>query len=220
MKRHRILISTLTALMIGWLSAAEAQPIPSSAVVCYLVGRIYFDNNGNAEVAGYFTDINGIGASDTLFNGAPSESTAFFTFHTTVSISSLPSNGDITPLLGSPGLYDIYYNPTPKGDWNNPGSFASGQLIAHFSRPELLLIQFDSFSFTQHTVTETLLSSKDFVFKGHGYNFKELTPGGITLTNFISNTSVPADQIPAGFALVVPYAGNGVAVASRDRDEQ
>ena len=217
MKPRRILISALTALMIVWVSAAEAQSIPSSAVVCYLVGRIYFDNNGNAEVAGYFTDINGIGASDSLFNGTPSESTAFFTFHTTVSISSLPSNGDVTPLLGSAGLYDIYYNPIPKREWSSPGSFASGQLIAHFSRPELLLIQFDSFSFSEHTVTETLLSSQDFVFKGHRYNFKELTPGGITLTNFISNTPVsPA----AGFAFVVPYAGNGVAVARREEGEQ
>ena len=217
MKPRRILISALTALMIVWVSAAEAQPIPSSAVICYLVGRIYFDNKGNAEVAGYFSDINGIGASDSLFNGTPSETTAFFTFHTTVSISSLPNNGDITPLLGSAGLYDIYYNPTPKGDWSNPGSFASGQLIAHFSRPELLLIQFDSFSFSQHTVTETLLYSQDFVFKGHRHNFKELTPGGITLTNFISNTPVsPA----VGFAFVVPYAGNGVAVASREEGEQ
>jgi hypothetical protein len=93
----------------------------------------------------------------------------------------------------------------------------AGQLIAHFSRPELLLIQFDSFSFTQHTVTETLLSSQDFVFKGHRYNFKELTPSGITLTNFISNTPVsPA----AGFAFVVPYASNGVAVAGKEQDEQ
>ena len=217
MKPRRILISALTTLIIGLLSAAEAQSIPSSAVVCYLVGRIYFDNKGNAEVAGYFSDINGIGASDSLFNGTPSETTAFFTFHTTVSISSLPSNGDITPLLGSAGLYDIYYNPTPKRDWGNPGSFATGQLIAHFSRPELLLIQFNSFSFTQHTVTETLLSSQDFVFKGHRYNFKELTPGGITLTNFISNTPVSA---AAGFALVVPYAGNGVAVGSTNQDEQ
>jgi hypothetical protein len=172
MKRHRNLLSALTALIIGWLSAAEAQPIPSSAVVCYLVGRLYLDpNTGNAEVSGYFTDINGIGASHTLFNGAPSESTAFFTFHTTLSISSLPSNGDITPLLGSAGHYDIYYNPKPKGDWSNPSSFAGGQLIAHFSRPEILVIQFDSFSFIQHTVTETLLYSRDFVFKGTSVQF-------------------------------------------------
>jgi hypothetical protein len=218
MKRHRILISALTALIIGWLSAAEAQPIPSSAVVCYLVGRLYLDPaTGNAEVGGYFTDINGIGASDSLFNGTPGESTAFFTFHTTLSITALPSNGDITPLLGSAGRYNIYYNPKPKGDWSNPSSFASGQLIAHFSRPEILIIQFDSFSFLQHTATETLLYSRDFIFKGHQYNFKDLTPGGITLTNFISKT--PASPV-AGFAFVVPYAGDGVAVASSEHDEQ
>ena len=117
-------MSALTALIIVWLSAAEAQPIPSS--VCYLVGRIYFDNKGSAEVAGYFTDINGIGASDSLFNGTPSESTAFFTFHTMVSINSLPSNGDVTPLLGSAGLYDIYYNPRPKGDWTIPALLPVG----------------------------------------------------------------------------------------------
>ena len=218
MKRSQLLKLALTVLVTGWAFLAEAQPIPSSAVVCYLIGRLYLDpNTGNAEVAGYFTGINGIGESDSLFNGAPSESTAFFTFHTTITISSLPNNGDITPLLGSAGQYDIYYNPMPKGDWSNPGSFASGQLIAHFSRPEILVIQFDSFSFLQHTVTETLLDSQNFVFKGHRYNFKELTPGGITLTNFASNT--PTSPV-AGFAFVVPYAGNGVAVAGKEHDEQ
>ena len=217
MKRHRILMSAFTMLLMGGASMAEAQTIPPSAVVCNLVGRLYLDpNTGKAEVGGYFTDINGIGGSDSLFNGTPSENTAFFTFHTTVSISSLPSNGDITPLLGSAGLYDIFYNPVPNGDWSNPSSFASGQLIAHFSRPELLLIQFDSFSFSEHTVTETLLDARDFVFKGHRYNFKELTPGGITLINFISNTALsPA----AGFAFVAPYAGHGLAVASEQNEQ-
>jgi len=117
MKRQRILILALATLVMGWLSVAEAQPIPSSAVTCYLVGRFYFNpTTGNGEVAGYFAYINGIGDSTSLFNGVASESTAYFTFHTTISISSLPGNGDITPLLGSPGTYDIYYNSPPKGD--------------------------------------------------------------------------------------------------------
>ena len=221
MKWHRILISALAMLVMSWLSVAEAQPIPSSAVACYLVGRFYFNPaTGNGEVAGYFAYINGIGDSGSLFNGAPSENTAYFTFHTTISISSLPSNGDIIPLLGSPGTYNIYYNRAPKGDWSNPGSFASGQLIAHFSRPEVFLLQFDSFSFLQHTITETLLSSQAFTFpatNGHRYNFNELTPGGITLFNYISNTSLPP---AAGFPVVLPYAGHGVAVASEDQDSQ
>jgi hypothetical protein len=75
MKGYRILISTLTALLIGWLLPAEAQPIPSSAVACHFVIRAYLnigaDGQGVAEVAGYITDVPGI--SDSLFNGSPSE---------------------------------------------------------------------------------------------------------------------------------------------------
>src|SRR5215831_4876281 len=128
MKRHRILISALVALLMGWLSVAEAQPIPSSAVACYFVGRAYFDANGNVQVAGYFSDINGIGASNSLFNGTPSESTAFFTFRSdSFTNTSLPSNGDITLILGRAGSYNIYYDPSPQGNWNNPDSFSAGQ---------------------------------------------------------------------------------------------
>ena len=223
MKRHRILISALTMLLMGWLPLAEAQQIPSSAVACYLVGRFYVDpTTGKGEVAGYFTDINGIGASDSLFKGMPSESTAYFTFRAMLSATSLPSNGDITLLLGSAGTYDIYYNPAPKGDWNNPDTFSGGQLVAHFSRPEFLSLQFDSFSFTQHAITETLVSSQAFTFKGHRHNFKELTPGGITLYNYVSNTPLPP-AVVAGFStspIVLPYAGNCIAVAGGDQDEQ
>jgi hypothetical protein len=223
MKRHQILISAVTALMIGSLSAAEAQPIPSSAVACYLVGRFYVDpTTGKGEVAGYFTDINGIGASDSLFKGMPSESTAYFTFRAMLSAIPLPSNGDITLLLGSAGTYDIYYNPALKSDWSNPDTFSGGQLVAHFRRPEFLSLQFDSFSFTQHAITETLVSSQAFTFNGHRYNFRELTPGGITLYNYVSNTPLPP-AVVAGFStspIVLPYAGNCIAVASGDQDEQ
>jgi len=227
MKRHQILISALTMLLMGWLPLAEAQQIPSSAVACYLVGRFYVDpTTGKGEVAGYFTDINGIGESDSLFKGMPSESTAYFTFRAMLSITSLTSppskNGDITLLLGSSGTYDIYYNPKPKGDWSNPDTFSDGQLIAHFRRPEFLSLQFDSFSFTQHAITETLVSSQAFTFNGHRYDFKELTPGGITLYNYVSNTPLPPAAV-AGFStppIVLPYAGNCIAVTSGDQDEQ
>jgi hypothetical protein len=194
-----------------------------SAVSCYLVGRVYFDANGNGQVAGYFSDINGIGASNSLFNGAPSESTAFFTFRSdTLTFTPLPSNGDITLLLGTAGKYDIYYNPNPQGDWSNPDSFSAGQQfpghpIAQFKRPEFLDLQFESFSFSQHAITETLVASQDFIFGGYKYNFNQLTPGGITLYNYVSNTPLPA---VAGFPLVLPYAGNCVAVAGGDRNEQ
>jgi hypothetical protein len=225
-------LKTLTqALMIsGGVSSfgapivsAEAQQIPSSAVACYLVGRVYFDNAGNAQVAGYFSDINGIGASDTLFNGTPGERTAFFTFRSDPLTFKSLSNGDITLFLGSAGKYNIYYNPNPQGDWSNPDSFSAGQKfpeshpIAQFMRPEFLDLQFESFSFSQHAITETLVASQDFIFDGAMYNFNQLTPGGITLYNYVSNKPLPA---VAGFPLVLPYAGNCVAVAERSANEQ
>ena len=82
MKWYRFLISTLTAVLIGSLIPVEAQPLPSSAVACHFVIRAYLNIGANgqgvAEVAGYITDIPGI--SDSLFNGSPSEKTAFLTF--------------------------------------------------------------------------------------------------------------------------------------------
>jgi hypothetical protein len=224
MKRNRILMSALVTLLMGWLPLAEALQIPSSAVACYLVGRGYLDAaTGTGEVAGYFSGINGIGASDSLFNGSPGESTAFFTFRSdTFTLTSLPSNGDITLLLGSAGRYNIYYNPHPKGDWTNPDSFSAGQKfpghpIAEFTRPEFLDLQFESFSFSQHAITETLVSSQNFAFNGHRYNFSELTPGGITLYNHVSNTPLPG---VAGFTFALPYAGHCVAVAGGDQNER
>jgi len=220
MKRHLLLISVFTSLLAGWLPAARAQQIPSSAVSCYFVGRAYFDANGIAQVAGYFSDINGIGASNSLFNGPPSESTAFFTFRSDLlTNTSLPSNGDITLILGPAGKFNIYYNPHPQGNWNNPDSFSAGEKfpghpIAEFMRPEFLVLVFESS--TQQAITETLVASRDFIFGGHEYNFDQLTPGGVTLYEYGSSTPLPPI---AGFPLVFPFAGNCVAVAGGDRNQ-
>src|SRR5215469_3153387 len=130
MKRYRILISTLTALLIGWLIPAEAQPIPSSAVACHFVVRGYLnigaDGQGVAEVAGYITDIPGI--SHSLFNGSPSEKTAFLTFRSDlVTLTPLPPNGVVNLEGVSAGTFNIYFNPAPAGDWGDPNTFSDGQ---------------------------------------------------------------------------------------------
>jgi hypothetical protein len=211
---------------------AEAQQVPAAAVACYFVGRAFLSADfSQGEVVGYFTDINGIGAANSLFNGSPSEQTAFFTFRSNVfSLTPLPPNGDIGLDLVSAGTFDIYYNPptptTPNGDWSNPDTFSSGQLVAHFMRPEVLFVQilqsdvanpppFESTS--EHAITETLISSQSFIFKGHQYDFSTLVPGGVTLHELFSNTGVPGiTNFPVGLA----FAGNCLAVASTDHDRQ
>jgi hypothetical protein len=226
MKLHnrspQVWILALGALIGSLYSPAKAQQTPSAAVACNFVGRFYLNpNTFQGQVVGYFTNIHGIfdGMSDPLFNGAPiippSESTAFFTFRSDLfSLKPLPANGDLLLFLVSAGQFNIYFNPNPNRDWNNPDTFSNGQLIAHFMRPEVLDLQFESTS--QHIITETLVSSLSFIFKGNTFNFSEIAPGGITLYEAISNTSLPG---VATFSIVLPFAGTGVAVSS-DREEQ
>ena len=211
---------------------AEAKQTPAAAVACYFVGRAFLSADfSRGEVVGYFTDIDGIGAADSLFNGSPSEQTAFFTFRSNVfSLTPLPANGDVGLDLVSAGTFDIFYNPptpnTPNGDWSNPDTFSSGQLVAHFTRPEVLFVQilqsdvanpppYESIS--EHAISETLVSSQNFTFKGHQYDFSTLVPGGVTLHELFSNTGVPGvANLPVGLA----FAGNCLAVASTDQDRQ
>jgi len=218
----------------GQGSWAEVQQIPAAAVACYFVGEAFLNASGQGEVVGYFTDINGIGASDTLFNGTPSEQTAFFTFRSNVfSLTPLPLNGDIALDLTSAGTFNIYYNPTPNGDWSNPDTFSGrqkfpGQPIAQFTRPESLFVQILQSdvanpppyeSIAQHVLTETLVSSQSFTFNGHRYDFNTLVPAGVTLNELFSNTGVPGvtnPNFPVGFA----FAGNCLAVPSTDQDRQ
>ena len=214
---------------------AEAQQIPAGAVACYFVGRAFLSADlSQGEVVGYFTDINGIGASETLFNGSPSETTAFFTFRSNVfSQTPLPLNRDIGLDLVSAGTFNIYFNSHPDGDWTKPDTFSGGQPfpgqpIAQFTRPESLLLQILQSdvanpppyeSIARHVLTETLVSSQSFTFNGHRYDFDTLVPGGVTLNELVSNTGVPGvtnPNFPVGFA----FAGNCIAVASTDQHRQ
>jgi hypothetical protein len=223
MKWYRILISTLTALLIGSLIPVEAQPLPSSAVACHFVIRAYLnigaDGQGVAEVAGYITDIPGI--SDSLFNGSPSEKTAFLTFRSDlVTLTPLLPNGVVNLESVSAGTFNIYFNPAPNNDWSDPNTFSNGQAfpgkpVAHFMRRQSLFYQTDTLS--RHDVTETLEYSRSFVLNGHTYNLKDIMPGGFTLYETYSNTSAGGIT---GFPGMLPGAGNCAAVASDGQDEQ
>jgi hypothetical protein len=223
MKRHQILALALTVASTGWLAPAQADPIPAAAVSCHFSGRAYqtFDANGqgSGEVAGYFIDIEGI--SDPLFNGPPSEKTAFFTFRSNqFSLEPRGDNGSTTLYRVSPGTFNIYFNPKPDGNWNNPDTFSDdssfpGNPIAHFMRHENLFYRTEALG--RHDVTEYLVSSKPFILNGHKYDFKAIAPIAVTLNETISNT--PESGVP-GFPIVLPFAGNCLAVASDGQGEQ
>jgi hypothetical protein len=225
MKRHQIVgpALTVTVALSGWFAPVQADPTPAGAVSCHFSGRAYqtFDTSGQGagEVAGYFTDIEGI--SDPLFNGPPSEKTAFLTFRSNqFTLTPLEQNGSIQFYQVSAGTFNIYFNPKPDGNWNNPDTFSGdssfpGNPIAHFERHESLFYRTEALG--RHDVTEYLASTKPFILNGHKYDFKALTPVGVTLNETFSNTS---EAGIAGFPIVLPQGANCLAVANEGQDGQ
>lgn len=201
----------------GWQCqsiAQELRPIPANQVVWEHVGRIYLNpQTGKAIYAGYLTHITGL--TDSLFAGAPGESSAHFTFSTDViSLTPLPSNGSVGLSFASAGTFNVYYNEAPTGDWSNPGTFSSGRLIATFVRAESLLPQLGSIGF--HSLSETLYSAHSITFDGQPLDFGRLTPNGITFAQFLNSTPLAGiANYPISFAAAGTTTAIGGEIADR-----
>lgn len=203
----KIVAVSLSVLALGPLVVSHAQPVQPGEVAFYFVGRALLNpSTGQGLVVGFLTDIKGI--SGPLFSGTPSEASAFFTFRSDVfSLRPLNVDGDLASTIVSSGTFSVYLNSSPHGDWSNPDTFSSGQLIAKFARGETLLIQVGSIS--QHVLTEKLLSSQEFTFGGRDYTLGSLVPGGVTLNEFISNNPL---QGVSSFPVALAFGGNSIAI--------
>jgi hypothetical protein len=116
--------------------------------------------------------------------------------------------------------FNIYYNPSPNGDWSKPDTFSGGnpfpgQPVATFARPESLLL---NGVIGKHVVTGYLVASRAFTFNGHRYDFNAIVPAGLTLNETAGSTpDVPGVQdFPVGLA----FAGNCLSVGSDEQNEQ
>jgi hypothetical protein len=208
----------------GLLSADADQRAGSLAVACNFIGRGYVNPMAlQGTAVAYFTDIPGISGS--LFNGSPSEKTAFFTWRNDVlSLTQLPVNGSFGFYLGSAGSSYIYFNPNPNGDWSNLDTFSGGKLpgnpIAQFAHPEALF--FTSEFVSKHVHPEILMSSQPFTFNGHTYDFKNIAPDGLTFIDLINaSPDVPgviAEQ--QDFPVGLSFAGNCFGLPSKQQDEE
>lgn len=205
----------LALMALGWQCQSRAQelrPIAANKVVWQHVGRIFLNpQTGKAVYTGYLAQIAGI--THSLFDGAPSESSAHFTFSTDVlSLTPLPTNGSVGLSFVSAGTFSVYYNARPSGDWSNPATFSSGQLIATFVRRESLFPQLGPIGF--HSLSETLDSAHSITFEGQTVDFKLLTPNGITFAQFFSSTPLAGiANYPVSFAA----AGTTTAVGEEER---
>jgi hypothetical protein len=134
--------------------------------------------------------------------------------------TQLAPNGDLLPFVLAAGTNQlaIYLNAQPSGDFTNPDTFSSGQLIATLQSPDVLLLQFfseDPASTLPFVIRAIPVSRKTFTFNGTTVDFSTVAPGGLTLFNTVSTTQLPGTGIKTAtndFTLIFPFAGSGIAV--------
>lgn len=96
-----------------------------------LVGRGISSPDG-VQFFGYLSTIAGLGPSD-LFAGSPaSVETARFTYAGEIADIVSESRADITSTVGA-GALRVYFNENAGADWNDPASFANGQVVAELT---------------------------------------------------------------------------------------
>lgn len=214
--RKRFGLASITAIVLLALSLslpAAAQPavsIPSGQTIMTFVNRLLI-NPPQVVVFGYFVDIAGLPGP--LFLGTPGETTAHFTWSLNAPGALQLQNGDPkdpggieVAVLRSDETFSVYYNANPNQNWSIPASFSAGQLIATFKSEPGTQIGAGPAAFV--TQSYSLVSSREFAFKGQAFNLARLIPHGFTFFGVNGN-------IPLNGAVVPPltFAGAGTAAA-------
>jgi hypothetical protein len=157
------------------------------------------------------------GVSAPLFDGAPGEKTAVMTFRSDVFSAAPLFNGNVVVLNWPPTpapVVKFYLNNSPKQDWNQPDSFSSGQLIGSFSG------RVGQIAITGTTAVVTYsydwVSTQNFSLGGRMYNLGRLSPGGGTISNYVS--AVPFPTTVSGFPAALTSAGTSFVIGPGSKD--
>jgi hypothetical protein len=214
--RVSILAMALLALAISIvpMSAEDGRP-PVGRVAYHFLARLLQSPTGTFFVIGYVNFLDGVSAP--LFDGAPGEKTALITFRSDL-ISAAPLvNGNVVvlnwPSTPAP-VVKFYLNNHPNQDWNTPDSFSSGQLIGSFSA------RVGQVAITGSTAVVTFsndwVSTRDFFLGGKMYNLGQLSPGGGTISNYLS--AVPVPTTVSGFPVALTSAGTSFVIGPASQD--
>lgn len=193
-------------------AVAQLTAPPAGQTIMSDVHRVYVDPAaGNFVVAAYVPQIEGL--PGLLFGGAPSESSAYFTWVAGPTPGLPLTNGDTTALVISAGVtMNLYYSAQPNNTartWSDPATFATGQLVATFqSTPAGRAASNSGASVVQSFI---LKSSQDFTFKGQTWNLRNLMPHGFTAHAFESNVPLPGAAYKS-YVLVFTGAATDVAI--------
>lgn len=200
-------ISVLIAMSAFSVPALAGEKVvkrvPAGAVAFHFVYDLSFVTG---EFVGYVAFIEGVDGdfNGDLFNGAPSEDTAYFTFRLTKPIPgqiSLPvPDPDLVASLLLPGAQaTFYFNPDPQGrDWTDPATFEQGVPIAVLDESALLNTRAQgTFPFVAfNTFSARVIDTTPIDFNGQRIDFKKLVPNGITITNFGNGVRFLPDDSP------------------------
>ncbi len=203
----------LFASRSGRAQGTMRTTIPHGAVASHLIGRFVINADGTAELYGYYPFIEGVPGP--FFAGTPSEATAYLTFRTSLSTPQIVPNGNIyhiflTPPASTPNTVNVYLNSNPAGDFTNPDTFSSGQLIATFQSHTGMITAIPNTMGSGMTTIE-LMSSSDFSFNGQTFNFSALG-GGVTLV--LTPTGMPLSGSLTSLPVVVPFGATAQAIGS------
>ncbi|EPX63767.1 hypothetical protein D187_006176 [Cystobacter fuscus DSM 2262] len=181
---------------------------PIAGVVWYAIGRFYEAQDGQQLDLGYFAHLGGLGP---LFNGPPGEATAFFTFRAEPFRVQTLQNGDLSVSLDATGVFTLYLNREPCGDFADPDTFSRGEPIATFERFSTA-VGTTVGPLASNLFSAALRSSRDFVFGGGTWNLARLVPEGITQLGTASTTALPP---PRGYKAVRAFVGSAMALGAR-----
>ena len=200
----------LVLLLTASLGFAQKK-VPAGGIVWNSACEVYFNpSNGSGQVAGYFTYLPGI---DDLFTGPPGLATARFTFRSdTLQLQPLAPQGNLNVILAGAGVWKIYYNPTPAGDWSNLDSFSQGQVIAALTHGPKELIGTGAAGTSMFS--GDVIATYDFVLSNQTFNLGKIFPDGFTNFSTISNVPVSGSkEFPVG----LPYASSAIAKGPEHR---
>src|ERR1035441_3296424 len=174
-------------------------------------------SSGTFLVIGYVNFLDGVSAP--LFAGAPGEKTALMTFRSDT-FSAVPLfNGNVLalnwPSAPAP-VVTFYLNNSPNQDWNQPNSFSSGQPIGSFNA------RVGQIAITGSTAVVTYsydwVSTQNFSLGGKMFNLGRLSPGGGTISNYVS--TVPVTTTVSGFPTALTSAGTSFVIGQSAKADE
>jgi len=219
--RVSILATALLALAVSIppMLAQEGRP-PVGRVAYHFVARLLQSPTGTFFVIGYVNFLDGVSAP--LFDvahGVPGEKTALMTFRSDVFSATQISNGNVLVLNWHPApapVVKFYLNNSPNQDWNQPDSFSGGQLIGSFSARVGQIAIVLTGSTAVVTYSYDWMSTQNFSLGGKMVNLGRLSPGGGTISNYVSTVPVPTGR--KDFPTALTSAGTSFVIGPGSKD--